>query len=97
MATPKVGTGSFTNISHHLFLHFPYVQRIVNYSVLTQAVLRINFNQNFSLTSEHLHYFHHIFYLENFNADVSIMMKMWNIATSNQGGRGLTSLVGTMN
>ena len=37
------------------------------------------------------------FYLENFNANVDIMMKMWDIATSNQGGRGLASFVGTMN
>ena len=36
------------------------------------------------------------FYQENFNADVAIMMKMWDIA-SNQGGRGLASFVGTMN
>ena len=33
----------------------------------------------------------------NFNANVAIMMKMWDIATSYQGGRGLTSFVGTMN
>ena len=25
------------------------------------------------------------------------MMKMWDIATSNQGGRGLASFVGSMN
>ena len=25
------------------------------------------------------------------------MMKMWDIATSNQGGRGLKSFIGTMN
>ena len=37
------------------------------------------------------------FYLEDFNADVAIMMKMWVIATSYQGGRGLASFVGTMN
>ena len=37
------------------------------------------------------------FYLENFNANVAIMMKLWDIATSNQGGRGLASFVGTMN
>ena len=36
------------------------------------------------------------FYLENFNADVAIMMKMWDIATSYQGGRGLASFVGSM-
>ena len=37
------------------------------------------------------------FYLENFNADVAIMMKIWDMATSNQGGRGLVIFVGTMN
>ena len=37
------------------------------------------------------------FYLENFNADVAIMMKMWDIATSNQGWRGLASFIRTMN
>ena len=37
------------------------------------------------------------FYLEHFNANVAIMMKMWDIATNNQGGRGLASFVGTMN
>ena len=37
------------------------------------------------------------FYLKNFNGNVAIMMKMWDIATSNQGGRGLASFVGTMN
>ena len=36
------------------------------------------------------------FHLENFNANVAIMMKMWGIATSNQGGRGLASFVGTI-
>ena len=28
---------------------------------------------------------------------IAIMMKMWDIATNNQGGRGLASFVGTMN
>ena len=37
------------------------------------------------------------FYLKNFNTDVAMMMKMWDIATSNQGGRGLARFVGTMN
>ena len=36
------------------------------------------------------------FHLENFNANVALMMKMWGIATSNQGGRGLASFVGTI-
>ena len=36
------------------------------------------------------------FHLENFIANVAIMMKMWGIATSNQGGRGLASFVGTI-
>ena len=38
MLTPKV----VINISHHPILHFLYVQWIVNYSVLTQGVPRIN-------------------------------------------------------
>ena len=38
-----------------------------------------------------------IFLSGEFNANVAKMMKMWDIATSNQGGRGLASFVGTMN
>ena len=34
---------------------------------------------------------------ENFNAVVAIMIKMWDVATSNQGGRDLVSFIGTMN
>ena len=80
-----------------LFLHFRYVHRIVNYySVLTQTVPRI-ISSNISLTSEHPHYFHHFFYLENFNADVAIMMEMWDIVTSNHDGRGLASFVENIN
>ena len=37
------------------------------------------------------------FCVENFNAAVAIMMKMLDIATSNQAGRGLASFVGIMN
>ena len=75
MITTKLGM--FSNISHHplIFLHFRYVQRIVNYSF----IFFINF------------------YLENFDADVAIMMEMWDIATGNQGERGLESFFGTMN
>ena len=32
--------------------------------------------------------FSSLFYLDNFNADDAIKMKMWDIATSNQGWRG---------
>ena len=32
--------------------------------------------------------FSFLFYLENFNADVAVLIKMWDIATSNQGGMG---------
>ena len=35
-------------------------------------------------------------HLGNWNASVARMMKMWGIATSNQGGRGLASFVGTI-
>ena len=54
------------------------------YSVLTQAVHRIN-----SLKNSHLQV-----NIIIFNADVTLMMKMWDIATSKQGGLGLASFVG---
>ena len=41
--------------------------------------------------------FSSLIYLDNFNADNAIMMKMWDIASSNRGGRGLASFIKTMN
>ena len=41
------------------FLHCRYVQRIVDYGVLTQSVPRINLIK--ISHSQHLHYFHHFF------------------------------------
>ena len=85
----KVGLITIRNIR---FLHFRYVQRIVNYSVLTQAVSRINLVK-MSHSAVNIFIIIIIFYLENFNANVAIIMKMWGIAMSNQGGLGLASFV----
>ena len=65
------------------------------YSVQTRAVPRVSLIKN-SHSQVNIFIIFITFYLENFNADVAILMKMWDIATSNQGGRGLASFVGTM-
>ena len=84
MTTPKV-LGRLTNISQHPFS--PYVQLLVNYVVITWAVPTIILVKMSNSQVNSLIIFI-TFYLENFYANVAIMMKMWDIATSNQGGRG---------
>ena len=92
MITPKVDHVGLLTLRTIRFLYFS----IVNYCVLTQAVPRISLIK-MSHSQVNIFIIFITFYLENFNADVAIMMKMWGIATSNQGGRGLASFVGTMN
>ena len=84
-----VSLKTFRNIP---FLHFRYVQRIVNYSVLTP---KINLTK---LTYKWTAFIIFITFLSGeFNTYVAIIMTIWDIATRNQGGRGLANFVGTMN
>ena len=71
---PKVGR--FTNISHHPFS--PFSICTAN-RILTQAVPRINLIK-ISHSQIDIFIIFITFYLENFNADVAIMMKIWDIA-----------------
>ena len=71
----QIGLLTFRDIR---FLHLRSVQSIVNYSVLTQAVLRINLVK-MSRSQVYIFIISSLYYLENFNADVAIMIKMWDI------------------
>ena len=82
---PKyLGLLKFRTVS---FLHFQYVQRIENYTVLTKAVPRINLVK-MPHSQVNIFIIFITFYLENSNVDVAIVMKMWNThgATSNKVG-----------
>ena len=84
MTTPEV-----PGISHHPFSQFPICTSNCKLYVPRINLVKISYSQVNSLI------IFITFYLENFNANVPIM-KMWDIATSNQGGRGLASFVGTI-
>ena len=82
-----------TNVSHHPFP--PFSIGTINFKTMGYWLL---FNQNFALTYKWIpSLFSPILSLENFNADVAITMKMWDIVMSTQGGRGFASFVGTIN
>ena len=71
----QIGLLTFRDIR---FLYLRSVQSIANYSVLTQAVLRINLVK-MSRSQVFIFIISSLYYLENFNADVAIMIKMWDI------------------
>ena len=79
MTTPEV-----PGISHHPFSPFPICTSNCKLYVPRINLVKISHSQVNSLI------ICITFYLENFNANVPIM-KMWDIATSNQGGWGLAS------
>ena len=92
MATPE--DGKFPNISHQSFS--PSIYRYNVLCVLTQTVSKIYLIKS-SLSQVNILIIFIALYPENFNADVAIMVNMWDMATGNPGGRGLASFVGTIN
>ena len=86
MTTQKVIR--FSNISHHLADLAPFMYYVSLES--NESKFHIHKVKTFQLFSS-------LFYSENFNVDIVIMVIMCDIATGNQGGRGFVSFVKTMN